>query len=91
MTMKVVVLNEFRDKSRFSLVHTKGEVLEVDEERGNTLISLHLVEEWKEVPEAPPTEGNDEKTPEDTDAEKVEETNGGVPEPTDKTRKRKKK
>jgi outer membrane biosynthesis protein TonB len=103
--MKVVVLNEFRDKARFALVHHIGETLEVDEERGKTLISLHLVEEWKEIPETPPTEGSEEDTqttdessevniPEETTEEvkTPEETGKDVTEETpEPKRKRKKK
>lgn len=72
--MKVVVLNEFRDKTRFTLVHHVGETLEVDEERGKTLISLHLVEEWKEIPETPPTEGGEEDTQTTDESSEVTET-----------------
>ena len=72
--MKVVVLNEFRDKTRFTLVHHIGETLEVDEERGKTLISLHLVEEWKEIPETPLTEGSEENTQTTDESSEVTET-----------------
>lgn len=82
--MKVVVLNEFRDKTRFTLVHHIGETLEVDEERGKTLISLHLVEEWKEIPETPPTEGGEENaqtTDEGSEVNTPEETQEEVKTP----------
>ena len=42
--MKVIVIKEFRDVSSFKLIHKVGDVLEVEKERADRLVSLELVE-----------------------------------------------
>lgn len=64
--MRLRVVNPFRDKNNFNWLHNVGELIEVDDERGDTLISLGLAE--KEKGEA------EEATPDPIDTEAVEET-----------------
>lgn len=40
--MKIIVTNEFRDISSFKKIHEVGDVIEVEQERADRLISLDL-------------------------------------------------
>ena len=42
--MKVKVLQSFRDKDNFAKAYSAGEVIEIDENRAEHLISINIVE-----------------------------------------------
>lgn len=58
--MRVVVLNEFRDKYQFSHIFKVGEILEFGDERANDLLSRGLVKLADEVKAEEENSGEDE-------------------------------
>lgn len=74
--MKVRVIAPFRDKFKFSKVYNAGDELDVDAERGLSLVARKLAEEVVETPSA---ETSDEKTAE-PETEQTEETEATVEE-----------
>lgn len=73
--MRLKVLNPFRDKDNFLILHNVGETIEVDETRGETLLSLNLAEKEGEQPEeaAPASEISEEEKTEVAEVEVAEE------------------
>lgn len=71
--MKVVVLQEFRDKDKFSKVYPVGTVCEFDDERANRLIGFGIVEpEQKPSEDEPPTDEHPKENDSKVDSPKEE-------------------